>query len=308
VGRGFENWEKNVAIEGKAADSKLSEAATGLRAQRGYGDAAAKEQLEAILAGRAVLKRGSEEGEAETVLEDGRRVVYLNGYRDDMSAEERLGLGVVLQHEAYRDGVKGSNQELETVMSVYGHTAMAQRMLDDGRQLDTGGILGDDLAAYQEMLAGGDIGAFISHVLGNYDSSADYWLLTNDGILMNDGYARVMDENGRVVISLEELGMTRDQQFDYTTSLARMLGIDNFHAEVIINESGGFIQLGNNSEEFDRHGLDKADFVNALKYNLGTQRTDNFSTMNASEKNEFFKAGSCYSKRFIWYCGRNGGR
>jgi hypothetical protein len=106
---------------------------------------------------------------------------------------------------------------------------------------------------------------------------------------MNDGYARVMDENGKVVISLGELGMTTDQQFDYTTSLAKMFGISNFHAEVVITESGGLIQLGNNSQEFDRHGLDIIDYTNALKYNLTTQRTNSFVFMNTDEKMDYLK-------------------
>jgi hypothetical protein len=289
AGRGFENWGKSVAIEGKVRESGLAEAAAGLRAQWGYGDAAAKGQLESILEGGTVLLKGSGEEEAQTVREDGLRTVYLNGYHEGMSAEERLGLGVVLQHEAHRDGVTGEDQELETVLSVYGHTAMAQRMLDDGRQLDTSGILGDDLAAYQGMLAGGGMADFVNHVLGNYDSSADYWLLTNDGKLLNDGYARVMNENGNVVISLTDLGMIQDQQFDYTTSLAKMFGISNGYSAFVVNNNREFIQLGNNSKEFDRYALDSTDFINALKYNLTAQRTDNYVFMNADEKMDYLK-------------------
>jgi hypothetical protein len=50
------------------------------------------------------VRAWSSPGEAETVLENGRLVVYLNGYKEGMSIAEQLMLGIELQHEAHRDG------------------------------------------------------------------------------------------------------------------------------------------------------------------------------------------------------------
>jgi hypothetical protein len=197
---------------------------------------------------------------------------------------------VVLGHESYRDGFESSDNKLETQRAVKAHTEMALRMSQYGKSLDYNVVLARDVFEYLKANSkNGKKSDFSDYVDANYDSSKDFWLLTNDGKLFNDGYARVINESGKVVISLEDLGMTADQQFDYTTSLAKMFGISNFHAAVVINESGEFIQLGNNSQEFDRNGLDNFDYINALKYNLTTQRTDTFFFMNKNEKMDYLK-------------------
>jgi hypothetical protein len=43
---------------------------------------------------------------AETTIIDGKRMINLTGYRQNMSAEEQMRLAVILGHEAYRDGYK----------------------------------------------------------------------------------------------------------------------------------------------------------------------------------------------------------
>jgi hypothetical protein len=217
VGRGLENWGKNNAINAAARESGLVDAATGLRVQWGYGDAAAKEQLEAILDGSAVLRQGSGAGDAETVLENGQRVVYLNGYQEGMSVEERLGLGITLQHEAYRDGYKpgdidGNGDQvtiesntLETRAAVLGHTEMAIRMLMDGQGLGLTDNLKSDIGEYLF----GDRDSFNAYVDDNYDSSADYWKLVvhEDGSheFQWDGHLNIYDEGGNELVHYTEL-------------------------------------------------------------------------------------------------------
>ena len=45
----------------------------------------------------------------------------------------------------------------------------------------------------------GDEAIFADYVAGNYDSSADYWKLMDDGTLVNDGSGWLVDEHGRAI-------------------------------------------------------------------------------------------------------------
>jgi hypothetical protein len=78
---GAYNWNKNIQIEDAVKRNKVSEAATSLRTQWGFGDAAALAQLDSVLKGEAELReRSGSDSVAETVLENGKRVVYLDNY------------------------------------------------------------------------------------------------------------------------------------------------------------------------------------------------------------------------------------
>ena len=110
-------------------------------------------------------------------------------------------MGVTLGHEAYRDGVVGTEQQqfVETAQAVIGHTAMALRMQSDARYTELMGnviannnILSTDIEAYKS----GDMMAMLGHVAGNYDWSADYWKVLSDGNIVFDGSKNLYDENG----------------------------------------------------------------------------------------------------------------
>ena len=159
-------------------------------------------QLESILKGDTVLARGTGTGEAETVTKDGKRTVYLDNYKETMSREEKLLMGITLGHEAYRDGLVGTEQQqfMETTRAVIGHTEMALRMQADKRYSESmdsiiGGsdILQKDIAAYKS----GDMMTMLGHVAGNYDYSKDYWRLKLDGTLEVE-----YDKNGKLITDL----------------------------------------------------------------------------------------------------------
>ncbi|MGI5173564.1 hypothetical protein H0R92_08190 [Treponema sp. OMZ 840] len=188
---GASHWNKNREIERAAKRDGLGNAATALRAQYGFGDGMQRMQLESILKGDTRLARGTGTGEAETVAKDGKRTVYLDNYKDTMSREEQLAMGITLGHEAYRDGLVGSGQQqfMETARAVIGHTELALRMQSDARytkSLDNiiagSDILQKDIDAYKS----GDMMTMLDHVAGNYDWSKDYWKLMKDGSLIDD--------------------------------------------------------------------------------------------------------------------------
>ncbi|MDD7275068.1 MAG: hypothetical protein PUH08_05285, partial [Treponema sp.] len=173
---GLGNHIINGRIQGYVSKSGLN-IGDSLRSQWGFGDDVATEQLSSILGGSTVLDVGGIEGVAQTVLnEQGQRVVSLSGYREGMSAEEQLALGLVLQHEAHRNGIisTASRQSAETLAATTAHTQMALRMLDDGKAVQMTENLDMDITAYQLSQHLGDDTIFSDYVAGNYDSSADY--------------------------------------------------------------------------------------------------------------------------------------
>ena len=114
-----------------------------------------------------------------------------------------LALGLVLQHEAHRNGIIGtaSQQSAETLAATTAHTQIALRMLGDGKGnvIQMTENLAMDIIAYQFSQGLGDETIFSNYVAGNYDSSGDYWRLMDDGTLVNDGSGWLRDERGRPI-------------------------------------------------------------------------------------------------------------
>jgi hypothetical protein len=252
------NWGVGAWADAAAKRDKVSEAATGLRAQWGFGDAAAKGQMFEILLGKTRMERGSAKAgaEAQTVIDEetGKRTVVLNGYKDGMTIAEQLFLGVTLQHEAYRDTVVDADNYLETREAALAHTEMALGMAGD--PLYAGVMLGlivgnenlrKDLGAYFTAKDQGDMSAFNSYVDNNYDSSADYWKLL------------VEINKGRLDIKVE-----KDQETDTLEDLARRISgesngeiIDLFKELLSQGAVGNILDLQNlqNGDAFNITGL-----------------------------------------------------
>lgn len=199
--QGIKTLNKNLQITRAANRNNMANAATALRAQYGFGDEKQIAQLEEILNGRTELRSGSGDGKAQTVTENGKRTVYLNSYKENMTREEQFALGITLGHEAYRDGIVGGAQSQfnETAESVLGHTALAKRIQSDSmyNNMMTGLINADinlknDMTVFDYALVTGDWGAFGSYVGNNYDYSADYWRVTVD----KDKYVTNVQEDG----------------------------------------------------------------------------------------------------------------
>ena len=149
------------------------------------------------------------------------RKLCING-----SDDGGLALGLVLQHEAYRDGMERSGNSAETVRAVKAHTEMALRMQGSGmggKLLE--GVLSsipelqgdkDNYYAYMYGLSQGGAAkdaaeaAYAAYVDGTYDSSGDYWKLLEDGRIQYDGRANLYyDENGveKTILETESKGI-----------------------------------------------------------------------------------------------------
>ncbi|MEE1211858.1 MAG: hypothetical protein UHO11_05110 [Treponema sp.] len=206
---GIKNLGMNEKIKKAAKENNMAQSATALRMLYGFGDDKGLELLDDVLNKKVSLAAGSGPGNAQTILENSKRTVYLNGYSNDMTREEKLKLGITLGHEAYRDGVKGDEltQKIETRNAVAGHTDMMTRMLGDSMYAVTlSGIIAGDRNLQLDLIArslGDDV--FNDYVDNCYDSSADYWRVVTDknGNITNvqdDGdyeHFNVYDENGK---------------------------------------------------------------------------------------------------------------
>ena len=131
---------------------------------------------------------------------------------------------IQLQHESYRDGVKGGGQAGETVQAVWAHTEMAERMRSAGVGYANTVNLAQDLAAWDKAKASGSMAGFAAYALGNYDSSADFWRMTADGNVIFDKSKHLYDENGHLLKEYTGEG-------GYTASLADVMGISLKEAE-----------------------------------------------------------------------------
>jgi hypothetical protein len=246
-----------------------------LRAQYGYGDWKQKLQLFGIATGLVGLNlEESAEFDAKTEMKGARRVVTLAGYHDGMSVEEQLQMGIVLGHEAYRNGIEDENNEAETVAAVKGHTEMGVRMVNDGKYSVLTRSLADDMNAYFDKNAD-----FAEYVAGKYDSSADYWKLRS-----------VLDDDGNVV----SYGVGWDDSLDLTIENA-----DGTTTEI----KAGQIQnegLNDISQWFSNNGLAFDDklrdgFVSLGKVSEATQALMD-AINNANSANNFDSVTEGFTK------------
>ena len=190
--RGLDVWNVNNRISAYGNNNDF-DALIALRAQYGFGDAAQKAQLSDILAGRALIRTGSAGNEdAQTILENGRRVITLANYQESMSDAEQMKLAITLGHEAYRDGIDNgtTGQNAETVQAVKKHTEMMIRMGADPKYqklmnsvIFTDENLRNDFFKYMQFKKDGNEAAYENYVNHTYDASADYWLVKLDGTI-----------------------------------------------------------------------------------------------------------------------------
>jgi murein DD-endopeptidase MepM/ murein hydrolase activator NlpD len=183
-----------------------------MRAQYGYGDSQQKNNLYAILAGKASINFVDEindkdgtatDARGKTILDNRKRIIDMVGSSKEMSIAKQLAMAVTLGHEAYRDGIQGANNTIETQNAVFGHTAMAARLLRDGMYSSAmfASVMGDKnlQSDLQNIFSGATRDEFNKYVDESYDSSADYWKLMNDGTLVNDNKGWLTDEKGNPI-------------------------------------------------------------------------------------------------------------
>ncbi len=207
--KGINTYYQNMKIY-SSEENNIREAKVGMRAlySRGHSDTEAEKLYNNLLSGTDNLEVGSKSTEeAETTLNNkGGRTIRVASLGDDRMS--RLHLGIILGHEAHRDGEDNGalGQARETISSVFAHSAMAMEMERDYKGfIASDKTLIEDVNKYNEAVMTGDMSSFAGHVLDNYDMSADYWKLTRDGKLINDNkVALTWADTGEMVVENSE--------------------------------------------------------------------------------------------------------
>ncbi|MBQ5998598.1 MAG: hypothetical protein IJL70_03915 [Treponema sp.] len=237
---------ENSKIESYTQTNGQENLATSLRIQYGYGDSESKTLLDEILSGKTSLAVSSEKKDgaiAQTTTDaNGNKTVTLYGITADMSIEDMFKAGLVLQHEAHRDGVNGGTegQLKETAEAVLAHSDMAAKILDD--KMYTVALINmiaqdpklksdmEALAVYKN--SGSDTSAFaefLTYVDENYDSSADYWKVKLDGTIEKTEdkafYREYIDKDGNL---LTEKIKGSEYEGSDTIALIKAVGIINY--------------------------------------------------------------------------------
>lgn len=105
--------------------------------------------------------------------------------------------------------------------------------------------IGDVTAVCRRLAFRGE-GAFAAHVAGSYDSSADYWKLTEDGDIVFDRKRDLYDEEGNLLREFEGEG-------GYTAALAEHLGISETEANGFLSGQDSFrLRRAKHLEVFSR--------------------------------------------------------
>ena len=184
----------------------------------GRSDEKAVELYKNLLSGKDRLEVGSNGETAETIKsENGGRVIRVASLGKDRNS--RLHLGVVLGHEAHRDGVGNgeAGQNAETFESVFAHTRMAREMEKDYQGfIASDETLARDVAEFERAKDTGEWGRFAAYVGASYDSSADYWKLTRDGRLINDNKVGLTwADTGEMIVENSDTGSISQALIQY---------------------------------------------------------------------------------------------
>jgi hypothetical protein len=184
-----------------------------LQAQYGYGDDQIKNQLFNILNGIDEISLTYNQAyDAQTKIENDKRIIYLNNYYEGMNFDDQLRLAITLGHEAYRDGIDSDKNYIETRIAVTAHTLMAIKMLDDGKLFTLDNNILNDLHSFMNSL--NDFSSFNSYIDNYYNSLSDFWKLTNEGNLEYDGFATLVDEDGNILLSYKDMGLNKNTSIE----------------------------------------------------------------------------------------------
>ncbi len=247
---GLEVWRQNARIGAFARSfdefaegySGSTDVAVALREQYSFGDAAGLETYERILTGVDRLHVGlAGAGGLTVAAAGGGRDIYLAtlGQSRDYS---RLQAGILLQHEAHRDGEAGADNRLETRRATLAHTQMALRLARDygGEVLFSSPGLSADLIAYCLAVGSGQPGVFASYVDTAYDSSADYWRLLRNG---KGGYDIAWDWRAGLYDQNDVKIMDGDER-SYVNSLRHYLGLASAEEARELLAASGMVLTG----------------------------------------------------------------
>ena len=225
---GIEVWKDNLEIIDFSANNvdflpdyqggKDATAALRVNYSAARHDQSIAEQYRRFLDGNDRLVVGNGLGEAETSIHGDQRTVRISSLGDINDKNARLHAGIVLAHEAHRDGIvkNRKEQQVETLSAVLGHTLVAQQVALNYGSDSLNEWVRDEVELLEAARSDGSLSSFVAAVLGDYDSRGDYWRLTEDGNLEWDGKLDITDWNDNILVE--------DTTGSFSQSLIKAIG------------------------------------------------------------------------------------
>jgi hypothetical protein len=222
---GLESWAVNarLAISGQEESTKYTSA---LRTLYSADDASSAERnlYDRILAGDArICEDYTGDYGAQTTFDETTGISTISLGRGSLTDTSRFGMGILLAHESYRDGINNGyvSQNEETARAVFGHIGVAASLRASYGSGALSATQRQEVEAMQAAYAGE--GEALASVFGAYDASGDFWRLQQDGSIAYDGFATLRDEDGNIIRSAASMGV-KEQQIE--GSLLKILGIN----------------------------------------------------------------------------------
>ncbi|MDR0402461.1 MAG: hypothetical protein LBH35_02600 [Treponema sp.] len=206
--RGLEAWRVNLRIWN--SDSANAQKYISQMRTLYSGNMTNKTEYEAILSGRTKILENRLVRETESKYSSLSGIKYIFFGTDALDDDSRFGLNVVFSHESYRNGMDDGEetQVFETNQAVIGHIATALGLMQSYGEGSIGSamageaksffenyrVLFNENSSVEEQLGAA---AGINAILTSYDSSADFWRMRFDGVLVNDGSGWLRDSAGK---------------------------------------------------------------------------------------------------------------
>jgi len=238
--RGLEAWGANarIALSGQSEAQDYTAALRTLYSARGLGGKEAEVPLfNEILAGTTNIRKveDGDYGAVTTLDESGHRLISLG--KDSSDLIGTLGLGVVLSHEAYRDGIVSDEeaQRNETDQAVFRHMQTAMLLENTYGIGSLGGLLSEEAAILRNAYEKKDFTA-VGDVMEGYHSNADFWKLVKDedgnSYLEYDGHADIFDEEGNFLVG------AGTSDIALQTALSKYLGKSMLDTAQLMEQAG----------------------------------------------------------------------
>ncbi|AHC14386.1 M23 family metallopeptidase [Salinispira pacifica] len=230
--------------------------AAAMRMLASYAADETDERFEQLMNGDAEFTIEEGDGNAKTEQDENGRISMRIDSQEGTNGD--LLTGIALIHEAFRNGLDDgeTGQQQETAESVIHHTIAAQ-MVGQGYGMSS---LSDSLKDEIDILnSEGGIQKLAEHAVENYDWSADYWKLTKNGDLINDGSGYLKDE----------MGMYVNADGSRTTEITdQTIGAEGIETGLL-----NILNGGTSNTSYDSYSDEQIASVQALMYGAGMQST-----------------------------------
>jgi hypothetical protein len=229
--KGIEAWKVNAEImfSGKESAVNYREQMRTLYSTGGLNTL----EYRNYITGRTVIERWDNDYAQSIKGYDGVKYVYLG--TDAAKKDDNYNLNILLSHEAYRDGIAGTEMEQmeETKNAIIGHIETANEILNSYGLKSIGLDMLDEVIRYNISKIM-DNNYAVDSLLNKYDYTDDYWKLISrsDGThnIVWDGkkYLTIeyQDENGNLLSNLIPFGQDNAGSKGWAESLASVIGLE----------------------------------------------------------------------------------